>query len=156
MASRISKSGWVTLYIVTGLIDVIQWLIDLTGIGLGVNELIDPFIGVLLAAQFQFRGVSLVSRPSRLFSLLGVTILEEISFGIAPAWILDVWYIHSDVKKENAQTKAVRQEQEFSETSRAVAPLVANGRREAQRTSNDQGQPEYNRNGTARPRAELR
>lgn len=125
MASRIGKGEWIALYAVTGTIDLIQFVIDFTGIGEGINEAIDPFIGAVLAGYFQLRGVSMIQRISRLMSLLGVVGLEEVTFGVAPAWIVDVWYIHKTVRQEKAE-----QEQGEAATLNMVnQPLNQGGRR---------------------------
>ena len=111
MSSRIGKTGWIMTYALAGGIDLLQWLLDLTGIGAGVNEVADPFIGIFFIAYFQLRGVSMLSRAGRLASLLGATALEEFSFSIAPAWIADVWYIHQSVRQEDSQEEAAAQNQ---------------------------------------------
>jgi len=77
------------LYAVTGVIDLAQFLIGFFGawlslfaVGLfiiAVNEAADPFIGGALVVYFQLRGVSLIRHPSRLFSLIGVAGLEEVT-----------------------------------------------------------------------------
>jgi hypothetical protein len=46
----------------------------------------------------------MIKHPSRLLSLLGVAGLEAITGGIAPAWVVDVWYINRTVKAEEAGT----------------------------------------------------
>lgn len=109
MASRIGKGGWGFLYAAAGAIDISQFLLDFTGIGELVNEFADPAIGILFALYFQIRGVSMISRPSRLASLIGAAVIEEVTFGAAPAWILDVWYIHRTVRQEEASMRAVQE-----------------------------------------------
>ena len=117
MASRIKKSGWLALYIITGTIDLIQIIADLTltefvGAPEIGSEIADPFIGLILLGYFQLKGVSIITKPSRLISLLGVTGLEELTGGLAPAWILDVWYIHKTVRREEAAAAAAREQEE--------------------------------------------
>lgn len=102
MNSRIGKGEWLLVYIAAGFLDIAQILIDLTGIGIGFNAVADPFIGLIFAGYFQWRGVSMLYHPTRLLSLLGVTALEEVTGSMAPAWILDVWYIHRTVRIEQA------------------------------------------------------
>jgi hypothetical protein len=128
MSSRIGKTGWLSLYVIAGVIDIVQFLIDFTGIGIGVNEIADPFIGAAAAGYFQWRGVSMISHVSRLVSLLGVTALEELTAGVAPAWIVDVWYIHRSVKQEEATEKAAREQEEFMVAS-MQQPLNEDGMR---------------------------
>ncbi|MDE2040893.1 MAG: hypothetical protein KGI59_00700, partial [Patescibacteria group bacterium] len=97
--SKISTGEWVAVYCIAGIIDIVQWfLIPLVG----ADTIADPFIGILFALYFQLRGVSMTRRISRLVSLVGTTALEEFSFSIAPAWIVDVWYIHRSVRQEDA------------------------------------------------------
>ena len=99
--SKIGKFEWLVLYAITGIIDLIQVVISLTGIGIAVNEIADPIIGIILLGYFEIRGVSLITKPARLISLLGILGLETFTGGIAPAWIVDIWYIHSSVKRED-------------------------------------------------------
>ncbi len=129
--SRIGKAEWILLYIAAGAVDAIQWLIDLTGIGIGFNEVADPFIGAFLGIYFQMRGVSMITRMSRLASLLGATALEEFSVSIAPAWIADVWYIHKSVRQEDAELAAEEQAQAQFKNHR-IRPLNEDGVRAPQ------------------------
>ena len=105
--SKIGKVEWLFVYLVAGIIDFIQFF--LPGIGL----ISDFAIGVLFVAYFQFRGVSLIKHHTRLASLLGVGIFETITFGVAPAWIMDIWYIHRTVRKENAKYNKEKSEKEL-------------------------------------------
>ncbi len=127
--SKIGKGEWIFLYIFTAFLDVIQWLLDLTGIGIGINAAADPFIGLILAGYFQIRGVSLIKHPTRLLSLVGVTLIEEISGGIAPAWVIDVWYIHQTVKREDAESKAQSETDNMFQPN-IRKPLYKNGVRQ--------------------------
>lgn len=108
MASKIGKGEWIMLYSVSAGIDAFQFAIDFTGIGAVINAFADPVIGALFLVYFQVRGVSMFSRLSRAASLIGVLGIEEITGGIAPAWILDVWYIHRSVHKEDAEAEAAK------------------------------------------------
>lgn len=136
MSSRIGKTGWLLTYVVAGTIDVIQWLIDLTGIGIAFNEVADPFIGILFIIYFQLRGVSMITRIGRLASLLGATALEEISLSVPPAWILDVWYIHRSVRQEEAEEKA--QKQQILLNGQRDEPLNFNGIRQPRKEGDDE------------------
>ncbi len=100
MKSKISKGEWFLIYAIAGIVDLIQLIISFTGVGIAINEVADPIIGITLLGYFQIRGVSMIKHPSRLLSLLGVAGLEAITGGIAPAWIVDVWYINRTVKAE--------------------------------------------------------
>jgi len=117
MASKIGKGEWVALYVATGAIDVVQWLADFTGIGIVVSAEADPFIGVALAGYLQWRGVSMFSHISRLLSIVGGTIAEEMTGSVAPAWIIDVLYIHRDVRKEEAAMRTEREQEEFLQSN---------------------------------------
>ncbi len=117
MASKIGKTEWKLLYVITGAVDFIQFviieliLVWVFGIGAVINEILDPIVGVLIAGYLQIRGVSLFKHPSRLASLLGMELLEEFTGGVAQAWIIDIWYIHRNVQQEEIGIQAA-QEQE--------------------------------------------
>ena len=112
MSSRISKAEWKAVYAAAFAIDVIQWILDLFGIGLVINDVADPIIGIGIFGYFELRGVSMTRHPQRLISLAGSYVGEALSDSIVPAWILDVVYIHSDVTKEEAQINEQRVIQE--------------------------------------------
>ena len=155
--SKIGKAGWFSLYAIAGLIDVGQILIDFTGIGAGINELVDPFIGIGFGIWFQIKGVSMFQRPSRIISLLGVTALEELTFGVAPAWIADIWYIHQTVKNEESARQKAEAEQKFkqSNTSRRYVENGV-GRVRNEEAELDQSQEEsYYIDGVGRPRGRV-
>ena len=87
--------------IATGALDLGQIALDFVPVyGEVVNDYLDPAIGVSLFIYFQWRGVSIISQPKRMASLLGSLALDLITFGEAPAWFLDVLYIHRTVKQE--------------------------------------------------------
>lgn len=123
MNSRIGTGGWIVLYVTAGIIDLLQFLIGFFGVLLSeiaiglvliaINEYADPFIGAAIAIQFQLRGVSMFSNWKRMASLLCVTGIDELTGGMASLWILDIWYIHSDVRKEKAMADAQKREQEL-------------------------------------------
>ncbi len=131
MASKIGKGEWLGLYVIMGIIDILQFLGDLLlteafFIPEAGSAVADPFIGVALGGYFQWRGVDMIRQPKRILSLIGVAGLEEISGGIAPAWIVDVWYIQRSVRMEDAQLNAQR-EQEIGQMRQHYNK---NGRRE--------------------------
>jgi len=128
MSSKIGKGEWKLAYAVTGFIDIAQWVLDFFAVGLIINEFLDPAVGVILAAYFQLRGVSLISQPKRLISLLGSYLGEAFTDSIAPAWIVDIWYIHRTVKQEEAES-AAQQEQEAVLESSVRQPLYKDGAR---------------------------
>jgi len=94
---------WWFFFGFTGAIDVLQILIDLTGIGVILSEIIEIAMPFILIPAFQFSGISLISRPTRILSMGGALGLDAITGGAAPFWILDIWYIYMDVKKEDAE-----------------------------------------------------
>lgn len=159
MASRIGKGEWVALYAITGVIDIIQLAADLFlseffGIPEIVSEVGDPIVGVTLVAYFQLRGVSLINKPARIFSLLGVTGLEELTGGLAPAWIVDVWYIQRSVRQEEAELAAQKEQEELTENM-ADGPLVRNGARQPRPEGAGEAardERSFVKNGVGRPR----
>ena len=125
--SKISKGEWILLYIISIIIDLIQFIIDFTGVGITVNMILDPIIGALLILYFKIRGVSLTKRISRLVSILGVTSLGIITGGIASFWIVDIWYIHRDVRKEE---KIQKDQEALNNNLQNRNPAIVDGRRE--------------------------
>jgi hypothetical protein len=117
---------WKILYGVAGAIDVTQWLIDLIpGWGEASNEVLDPIIGVGFGIYFQVRGISMIQDMRRMASLMGTYFAEAISASVAPAWIIDVWYIHKTAK----QAALIQAEIETEENSQEDGPLNRNGLR---------------------------
>ena len=112
MASKIGKKEWIGLYIVTGIIDFIQFVIIecvfvwFFGVGAAINEFLDPIVGVALAGYFQIRGVSLFKRVGRVVSMLGMEVAEEITGGVVQLWILEVWYMQKSAMNEEAEENA--------------------------------------------------
>ena len=115
---------WKILYAVTGTIDLVQWIIDFTGVGEVVNEFADPVVGIFLALYFQLRGISMVKRISRLLSLVGGYAAEALSASVAPAWIIDVWYIHKTGKEEWAMQQASLAETEGDQENQPLNRMV--------------------------------
>lgn len=155
--SKIGKAGWFSLYAVAGFIDFGQFLIGSTGFGAGINELIDPFIGLGFGLWFQIKGVSLFRYPSRIISLLGVTALEGLTFGVAPAWIVDIWYIHQTVKNEESARQKAEAEQNFKQ-SNTNRRYVENGVGRPRNEESDLEQPQeesYYLDGVGRPRGRV-
>jgi hypothetical protein len=148
--SKITKKEWTGVFAVAGALDVIQWVIDFTGVGIAVNEVADPIIGVIALGYFEWRGVSMIKHMSRALSLLGATALEDLTGSIAPAWIIDVWYIHKSVVREEAEERAQQTEAEFMKTN-IQKPLYKDGARQPRNISdNSQSQP-ANMNGIRAP-----
>ncbi|TAK93608.1 hypothetical protein EPO05_07025 [Patescibacteria group bacterium] len=76
----------------------------------------------------------MIKNWTRLASLVGATVLEEVSISIAPAWIIDVWYIHRTVKQEDAKL-AARREQEAMLENNIRQPLYEDGVRAPRKRS---------------------
>lgn len=109
MASTPKKKTllWISLYILTGIIDIAQFISTLTGFGIVLNEAVEPFVGVGLLIILQSFGVSVINNPKRLASLLASFGLDAISAGAAPFWIMDVFYIHYSYRHEQAQLEQI-------------------------------------------------
>lgn len=116
---------WWTLYFITGTIDVIQLLIGWTGVGTIISEGIEIFMPFLLTGSLMLMKISLFQYPLRLVSILGVTGLDAVTGGIAPFWILDVWYLQHSVKKEDIESISVSNQTQISNNY----PLIQDGTR---------------------------
>jgi hypothetical protein len=135
MASKMSKGEWTMLYIVTGTLDFVQFfvieviLVWFFGAGVAINEVLDPIVAGGLLVYFPLRGVSLIKEWKRVASILGFEGASAITGGAAQLWVFDVWYIHSDVKREEAEEKALEanaqqeQMQEDDETPQNVVDM---------------------------------
>jgi hypothetical protein len=116
---------WKMVFIMTGLTDLAQWGIDFIPVyGEVVNEVSDPCLGVILGLYFQLRGISMVKRPSRLISLIGSDLAEQLSADVAPAWIIDAWYIHKTVADEWAMEQASLAETEEDQENQPLNRMV--------------------------------
>ncbi len=99
------------MYIFAGGMDFIQlFIIELVlgwfGVGIAINEALDPIVGGALFVWIQvIKKVSLIQKPQRLISLVGTEAAAALTGGIAQFWVLDVWYIHNDTKKEDAEAE---------------------------------------------------
>ena len=124
--SKIGKVEWICVYVIAGIIDIIQWVLVPTGSDVVLN----PIIGGVALGYFQLRGVHLINQPKRIVSLLGSTLLEEFTDSIAPAWIFDVWYIHRTVKQEEAAFKAAQEQEALLQHAAAQTFYYNDGRRE--------------------------
>ena len=97
---------WKLLYAIIGTIDGIQLIVGWTGIGTAVSEaleVITPFI-IIGYCQFVLK-VSIITKPKRLISLFAIAGADALTGGIAPFWVIDVWYIQYDVKKGDIEEK---------------------------------------------------
>ena len=118
------KKEWGIAIAVAGAVDAAQWGVDCIPVyGEIANAILDPVIGASVLAYFWLRGVNLFYKPKRALAILLGGLAEEISLEVLPAWIMDVWYIRSDVLQEEA-ADAVAQEE-------ADALAVGGGRQPA-------------------------
>lgn len=136
MASKIGKTEWKAAFGLAGLIDVLQWVLDFFAVGLVINEVLDPIVGVLMLIYFQLRGASILSKPKRFLSLVGAYAGEAVTDSIAPAWIIDVWYIRGDIAQEEAAAQAQKEQQEMNNV---LQPLYKGGVRQPMSQPEDMG-----------------
>lgn len=137
MKSRVKSVEWIILYAVAGIIDLVQIILDFFPPLAAVNAGSDFFIGATFFGYFMIRGVNMVSHWDRTASLLGVTVLDAITGGLAPFWILDIWYIRRSVKTEDTQDEEAESNQRLLRSSqrplyeggirRPVPPAVRSG-----------------------------
>jgi uncharacterized membrane protein len=114
---------WVFLYILMGIIDLAQIIVDFTGVGIAFSVAADPFIGAILLGIFQFAfRINMITKPARIASILAVMGLDFLTGGIAPFWIVDVWYVRRDVRKEEAEEEEKRRQNELL-SNRNIIPL---------------------------------
>jgi hypothetical protein len=157
MASRIGKTEWKIVYLVTGFLDFVQFviieliLVWFFGLGAAINEILDPIVGFALAIYLSIRGVNLFQRMNRLVSMVGMEAASEFTGGAVQLWILDVWYIHRDVKKEEAEAQAQKEmAEEMSNVTQQ--PLNQGGVRAPDEPDESSPEETLNTNGRRRPR----
>ena len=128
------------LYVAAGTIDLVQFVIGLLevplsaiAVGLALiaaNEAADPFIGLALLGYFEIKGVKMITHWNRALSLLCVGGVDELTGGIASFWILDVWYIQKDLRKEDVAIQATQEgEYQIKMAQGMQKQLYMNGRR---------------------------
>jgi hypothetical protein len=111
---------WILLFGVCGIVDIVQVLIDLTGVGIAVSEILE------VAMPFVIGGILLIFRILNIQTGLSIgvaMVADAATGGAAPFWIGDAWYIYRKVRKQEA---AELEEEEQSEENQQ---LVQNGRR---------------------------
>lgn len=134
MASKIGKKEWTIVYIVMGVLDFIQFvIIELVlvwffGIGIAINEFMDPVVGILFALYLFIRGVGVAKYWKNYASILGMEFLEEVTGGVTQLWVLDVWYIKGNIQKMENAEKA-QKEKEMMLQNIANQPLNEDGTR---------------------------
>jgi hypothetical protein len=145
---KVNKNTWTKLYVAAGIIDIVQLIIDLTGVGVAINTFADPVIGIGFIVYLNHIGVSVFKHPSRFASMVGVGLLENLTGGIAPAWIADIFYIHHSYKKELAQYE--EDEKITQLTSNTRPTMYDGGMRNPESSNTNQNEPLVN-NGYRRP-----
>lgn len=90
---------WIVLFVVTGVVDIAQILLDLTGVGVAVSEAIE------IAMPFVMAGILLIFKILNVQTGISVAIAvvtDAITGGFAPFWIGDAWYVYRKVRKQEA------------------------------------------------------
>lgn len=117
--SKLGKLDWLFLYALTGLVDIVQVIATLTGVGIVISGALEVIMPIFLISYLQIRGFSILKHPSVIVSLFGVVGLGVITGGIAPAWIVDIWWIQKiDKTIKDGYTEQQEQEQLFSNNIR--------------------------------------
>lgn len=150
MAEGKKKSNlrWIVLFGITGTVDAVQFVIGFTGVGIAVSEILEVVTGPVLIGLFVLFKISIFNKPKRIASLLGLALGDAITGGFAPFWVVDVWYIYSDVKKEEAEAEAQQQEEAMLSNS-IRQPLYRDGARmprQQTQTASSGGDTSYKRN----------
>ena len=78
-----------------------------------------------LTGSLMLMKISLFQYPLRLVSIFGITGLDAVTGGIAPFWILDVWYLQHSVKKEDSESILVSNQIQVQNNY----PLIQDGTR---------------------------
>jgi hypothetical protein len=131
-----SKSrGWLVLYAVTGTIDLVQFIIAWTGVGIIVGEILEVVTPFLMLGILKKMGIPLLAHPARLISILGLTaVADALTLGMAPFWVVDVWLLKKAIKKDDAAHNA-QHEQENSLENQAVRAYYKDGVRQPSKSS---------------------
>ncbi len=99
----VSSGKWWVLLGFAGFIDVAQIIADFTGVGIAVSEVVELIMPFVLFGLFLILRVPIHKKVKRWASLFGFAALDAITGGIAPFWVLDVWYIRNDIKRDEAE-----------------------------------------------------
>ncbi len=146
-----SNLRWFVLYGFAITVDAIQFIITFTGVGIFVSEIMEVITGPILMGLFTLFKISIITKPKRIASLLGLAFGDAITGGMAPFWVVDVWYIQRDVKKEEAAEQA-QQEQEMMLSNAVRQPLYKDGARQPSRPEQgDMANRSRNRGGIRAP-----
>lgn len=136
--NRSKGVGWIIMYLFTGVVDLVQIFVSATGFGIALSEGIELAMPFILIFVFQFIiKASVITKPDRLGSIAGALGLGALTGGIAPFWIVDVWYIHRSVKKEDAKYNRQEQKQQLL-ANNIRQTLYKDGVRQPQRPEQDE------------------
>jgi len=99
------------LYGVAGTVDVIQIVIDFTGVGIAASEVLEvamPFIigGIL----FIFRLLNVQTG----ISVVIAVVLDAATGGFAPFWVGDVYYIQRQIRSSEAAQQTEQEDARMS------------------------------------------
>ncbi len=149
MAQKPKKRAirWFVLFGISGLVDLIQIIIDFTGAGVIISEILEAIMPFVLIGLFLLFRIPVITKINRLLSIAATDLGDAVTGGAAPFWVLDVWYIYRDVKKEEAAI--AEQEMEAELISQVRKPLNTDGRRLPQ--NQEEGGASVVRNQNLRP-----
>ncbi|HEX7724286.1 MAG TPA: hypothetical protein VF438_00930 [Candidatus Paceibacterota bacterium] len=118
-APKKKYARWILLFAVTGIVDVAQILIDLTGVGIIVSEAIETVMPFVIAGILLVFGLLNMQTG---MSIVIAVVTDAATGGFAPFWIADAWYIYRKVRAQEAAIAAA----EDTETE-SPGPLYQNG-----------------------------
>jgi len=148
--------GWLLMYAFTGAVDLFQIIVSATGIGIGASEIVEFSMPFILIFIFQFIiKASILTKPARLASIAGALGLGAITGGIAPFWIVDVWYIHRSVKMEDAMYAEEESKTELLQNN-IRTPLYGDGIRQPRNSTIETQSRSRNVDGIRPPNGGLR
>lgn len=145
----ISPTKWIILYAFAATADALQILVDLTGVGIAVSEAAEPFIGGGIIAICELFGIKILTNIKRLGSLVGMGLADSITGGAAPFWVVDIYLIQRDVKREETRVQSERSQQEILQNV-TRQPLYEDGVRSPSQPQTISGAPS-NIDGIRRP-----
>jgi hypothetical protein len=129
---KVSSGKLWSLVIVSGVVDLIQIILDFTGIGIAVSEAIEAAMPLVICGMCWKFNIPIFSNPKRLASIFGAVGLDAITGGLAPFWILDAWYIKHDVEKDQKKMVAMAAAEQMTSQMNVRNPLNTNGVRQPQ------------------------
>lgn len=157
MASKLRGGNvcWFILYPLTGIIDLVQILVDFTGVGIVVSEALEIITPFLLIGILKLFGVSVFEHPRRIISIVAADLIGVATGGVAPFWILDVYYIHRDVKRKELEAAVTDTAYASNMTARQPLHNPGTGTRVASGRSSENQRGPLNEGGVRPPRGGL-